>query len=89
MSEAGKGERAQPSKVDRKSHRVQSEEWLIMVCTLLIPALRRQRQVRLCEFKASQIYKASPGQPGLQRETLSFKKKTNKQNRQKPEEWKR
>jgi hypothetical protein len=34
--------------------------------------------VDLCEFKASLVYKASPGQPGLHRETL-FQKQTNKQ----------
>jgi hypothetical protein len=31
----------------------------------LIPVLRRQRQVDLCEFKASLVYKANPGQPRL------------------------
>jgi hypothetical protein len=36
----------------------------------LIPALRRQRQADLCEFKAVLIYKV-PGQPGQHRETLS------------------
>ena len=28
-------------------------------CTPLIPALRRQRQVDLCEFKANLVYKLS------------------------------
>jgi hypothetical protein len=31
----------------------------------LLPALRRQRQADLCEFKASLVYKVSPGQPEL------------------------
>jgi hypothetical protein len=31
----------------------------------LVPAPRRQRHVDLCEFKASLVYKASPGQPGF------------------------
>jgi hypothetical protein len=34
----------------------------------LIPTLRRQKQVDLCEFKVSLVYKV-PGQPGLHRET--------------------
>jgi hypothetical protein len=43
----------------------------------LIPALRRQRQVGLCEFKPSLVYRV-PGQPELHRETLSRKNiKTN------------
>jgi hypothetical protein len=40
-----------------------------------IPALRRQRQVDLCEFKVSLAYRASPRQPQLHRETVSQKKK--------------
>jgi len=39
-----------------------------------MPALRRQRQVHFYEFKDSLVYKASPGQPGLQRQTLSERK---------------
>ena len=38
-----------------KTH-FQGQAWW---CTLLIPALRRQRQVDLCKFEASLIYKAS------------------------------
>lgn len=34
----------------------------------------------LCEFKASLVYKVSPGQPGLHRETLTLKTKQNKNN---------
>jgi hypothetical protein len=32
---------------------------------LLIPELRKQRQMDFCEFKASLVYKASAGQSGL------------------------
>jgi hypothetical protein len=39
--------------------------------TSLISALRRHRQADLCEFNASLVYKVSPGQPWLHRETLS------------------
>jgi hypothetical protein len=39
----------------------------------LIPVLRRQRQADLCEFKASLVYKVSPGQP--QKNPVSKKKK--------------
>lgn len=43
----------------------------------LIPALKRQKQVDLCKFKASLVFKASPGQSGLViLKTLSLK--TNK-----------
>jgi hypothetical protein len=46
----------------------------IMVHTF-IPNTRRQRQVALCEFKASLDYKSSPEQPELlHRETLSLNK---------------
>ena len=38
-----------------------------MHSTPLMPALRRQRQVGLCEFKASLVYKVSSGQPGVYR----------------------
>jgi hypothetical protein len=40
----------------------------------LTPGLMRQRQTDLSEFKASLVYRVTPGQPGL-RETLSQKKK--------------
>jgi hypothetical protein len=47
----------------------------VVCCTPLIPALRSQRQTELCEFKASLVYRASSGQPGLHREILSSKEK--------------
>ena len=34
-------------------------------CCPLIPAVRRQKQVDFCEFKASLVYKVSPGEAGL------------------------
>jgi hypothetical protein len=41
--------------------------------------------VDLCEFEVSLVYKASPGQPGLHRETLSQNKtKKNKNKNKKP-----
>jgi hypothetical protein len=46
----------------------------------LIPALGRQRQADLCEFKASLVYKLNPEQPELlHRETLSQNIKNKKQ----------
>jgi hypothetical protein len=40
----------------------------------LIPALRRQRQVFLCEFKTNLVYREQVSkQPGLHREILSQK----------------
>lgn len=42
---------------------------------LLIPAVRRQRQVDLCKFEASLVYRVSSRPPGLHRETLSQEKK--------------
>ena len=39
--------------------------------TPLIPALGRQRQVDHCEFEASLVCRAVPGQPMLHRDTLS------------------
>ena len=48
------------------------------MATPLISALRRQRQVDLCEFEASLVYRV-PGQPGQYREILSRKTKTKKQ----------
>ena len=52
----------------------------------LIPILGRQRQVDLCEFRASLVYKVSFRTARLlHRETLSQKnKQTNKTNKQKP-----
>jgi hypothetical protein len=34
---------------------------VVVVCTPLIPALERQRQVDLCEFEASLVSRASSG----------------------------
>ena len=47
----------------------------------LISAPGKQRQVDLCEFEASLVYKESPkaGAKAIYRETLSPKMKTNKQ----------
>jgi hypothetical protein len=39
----------------------------------LILAHRRQKQVDHCKFEASLVYRVSPGQPGLHKETLSQK----------------
>ena len=39
--------------------------------TPLIPAIRRQRQADLCEFKANLVYRASSRTIGLHREILS------------------
>ena len=49
--------------------------------TPVIPALRRQRQVDLCEFEASQIYIKIPSDTGLHSEALSnfLKKKSEKE----------
>jgi hypothetical protein len=52
----------------------------------LIPVLRRQRQSDLCKFEACLVYKLSPGQPGLHRETLSQKtKRKEKRIKKRPE----
>jgi hypothetical protein len=50
-------------------------------CTPLIPALRRQRQADFYEFKASFVYKAIPGQPGLLHRKKTKKKQKKKQNK--------
>jgi hypothetical protein len=47
--------------------------------TPCIPALGRQRQVKLCEFKASLFYTVSSRTPGIHRETLSWKTKKGKE----------
>jgi hypothetical protein len=46
----------------------------------LTPALQRQKQEDLCEFKASLVYRVNSEKPGLHRETLSQNKnkQTNK-----------
>jgi hypothetical protein len=46
----------------------------LVVRMTLMPALTRQRQVGLCSRSAWST-EQMPGQPGLHRETLSFKKK--------------
>jgi hypothetical protein len=48
-------------------------------CIPLIPALRRERQVDLCEFKASLVYKASPRTAKIYTKKPYLKKTTNKQ----------
>ena len=51
----------------------------LVVHTLpLILTLGRQRQVAICEFKGSLVYKWVPDQQELQSETLSWKKKDKK-----------
>jgi hypothetical protein len=48
-------------------------------CTSLIPALGRQRQVDLCEFEVSLIYKVNSRTDGLlHRETMSKNKSKKK-----------
>jgi hypothetical protein len=51
----------------------------------LVPAVMRQkrRHLGLCVVKASLVYKASPGQSRLHRETLSHKIKTKQQQQNK------
>lgn len=49
-------------------------------CTL-IPTFQRQRPVNVCEFKASLICKAIPGQLGLHSEIL-FQQTNNQTNKQ-------
>jgi len=52
------------------------------VHTPLIPAIRKQRQIDLCVFEASLVYRMSSKTPGLlHRETLSQKKKRKKKER--------
>ena len=46
----------------------------------LIPALRRQKQVDLCEFEASLVYK---GQPRIHREKPCLEKLNKKNNKKK------
>ena len=43
-------------------------------CGKLIPALGRQRQVDLCEFKDSLVYRVIPGQRYIQRTCLKSQK---------------
>ena len=52
--------------------------------TPLIPALRRQRQADLCEFKASLVYRASSrtGSKAIQRNPVSKNKKQKQTNKQ-------
>lgn len=54
-------------------------------CMPLLPVLGRQNQMGLCEFKASLLYRSSPGQPGLvtmRKPCLKAKEKKTKQNKQ-------
>lgn len=39
----------------------------------IVPALRRRKEVGLCEFEVTLLYIVGPGKPGLQSETLSQK----------------
>jgi hypothetical protein len=52
----------------------------LLWCTPVIPALGRQRQEISVEFKASLVYRGSLGQPGPQRDALSWKKQTQNPN---------
>ena len=49
-----------------------------MVAQALIPALRKQRQVDLYEFKASLAYRVSPGTGSKATEKLRLEKQKNK-----------
>lgn len=40
--------------------------------TLLIPALRRQRWVELCEFEASHLYRVSSSMAGAKKAKTEF-----------------
>ena len=51
-----------------------------MVHTPLIPALRRQRQVNLCEFEVSLVYRVSSG---YTKKSPVVKNKNKKQNKNK------
>ena len=71
---------------------LQTKRHHLAKCMSLMSALRRQRQLDLCEFLDSQgnvetlTQKATTtGHPGLYRETLS--QKTNKQTNKAPREW--
>jgi hypothetical protein len=50
----------------------------------LIPALKRQRQVDLCELEASWVYIARPGQSKLYSEILSQTTTNNKTTKKTP-----
>jgi hypothetical protein len=56
------------------------QSWL---CKPLNSALRRQRQVDLCEIEASLVYKVSPGQSGL---CYTKKRPVSKNKKQKAEQ---
>lgn len=53
------------------------EKWM-EVCGIL--ALGKQR-LQIFDFKASAVYRASPGRPRLHRETLSLKSNNRKENK--------
>ena len=55
--------------------------------TPLIPALRRQRQADVCEFEASQVYRATV--QATQKNPVSKKKKKEKQRKKERKEKKR
>jgi hypothetical protein len=48
---------------------------------LLIPALGKQRQADICEFKVSLSTEQVQGQPGHHRETLSLENKNKQTNK--------
>ena len=50
-------------------------------CTPLIPALRKQKQVDLCEFEASLVYRMSPRTVMATQRTLVLKNRTNRKKR--------
>jgi len=52
-------------------------------CKLLIPALRRQRQVDLCEFKASLVYRVSSRTGRAAQRNMSWTNKTKPMNQTK------
>ena len=64
-----------PGLVDLKDWQGRQAWWY----TPFIPALKRWRQVDLCEFKASLVYRAIPKHPGLLYTEKPCLEKTNKQ----------
>jgi hypothetical protein len=55
---AGTGKKNMAVCFENRSSKRETHSWMLR-CTPLIPALRRQRQVDLCEFEASLVYKVS------------------------------
>jgi hypothetical protein len=69
-----------PGLVDLKDWQGRQAWW----CTPFIPALKRWRQVDLCEFKASLVYRAIPKHPGLHYTEKPCLENTSKQTNKKP-----